>query len=71
MQESNTIKIKDRVTITETTRKLLISSYTKTSILPMLGFTNDIKTNRDNWHAKHMKMQRDAECAVVDSPLIR
>ena len=60
-------KDKDRVIITETTRKLLISSYTKTSILPMLGFTNDIKTNRDNWHATH-EDATDEEIAVVDSP---
>ena len=38
----------DRVYVTETRRKLLISSYTKTSMLPMLGFTPENITNKDD-----------------------
>ena len=36
----------DRVTITGNTRKFMISSYTKNSLLPMLGFANQITTNK-------------------------
>ena len=36
----------DRVTITGNERKLLISSYSKNSLLPMLGFANQIITNK-------------------------
>ena len=37
----------NRVVIQQNQKKLLISSYTKNSSLPMLGFTNKIKTNKD------------------------
>ena len=57
----------DRVSVSETTRKLLISSYTKTSILPMLGFSNDIKTNKDNWYIRN-ENATEAQRALVESP---
>ena len=41
-------KENDRVVINGQTKKLLISSYNKNSILPLLGFGNDIRTNRDD-----------------------
>ena len=36
----------DRVTITGNQRKFMISSYNKNSLLPMLGFANQIITNK-------------------------
>jgi hypothetical protein len=57
----------DRVTISETTRKLLISSYSKNSIFPMLGFANDVKTNRDNWYQKNPNAT-NKEIELVESP---
>ena len=57
----------DRVSITETTRKLLISSYTKTSILPMLGFTHDLKTNKDDWYNRNEDATAE-QIATVESP---
>ena len=37
----------DRVTITGNTQKFMIFSYSKNSLLPMLGYTNQIITNRN------------------------
>ena len=39
----------DRVTITGNQRKFMISSYNKNSLLPMLGFANQITTNKQEW----------------------
>ena len=39
----------DRVTISGNQRKLMISSYSKTSLLPMLGFANQIITYKKKW----------------------
>ena len=42
-------KQSDRVVITGNQKKLLISSYTKISILPLLGYANQIRTNKDEY----------------------
>ena len=39
-------KISDRVVITGNQQKLLISSYTTSSILPQLEYANQIRTNK-------------------------
>ena len=46
-------KESDRVVITGNQKKLLISSYTKSSILPLLGYANQIRTNIDEYLLKH------------------
>ena len=46
-------KDSDRVSISEINKQLLISSYTKSSIFPMLGYANDTKTNKDNFYEQH------------------
>ena len=59
----------DRVVIQQNRKKLLISSYTKNSILPMLGFTNKIKTNIDTYILKNTITNNDGTTFV--SPDIR
>lgn len=46
-------KESDRVVISDHQKKLLISSYSNNSILPMLGFANNIRTNKDEYLLKH------------------
>jgi hypothetical protein len=57
----------DRVHISEINKKLLISSYSKTSIFPMLGYENDIKTNRDNFYEQNPNPETE-EREHVESP---
>ena len=45
-------KESDRVVITGNQKKLLISSYTKHSILQLLGYANQIRTNKDQYLLK-------------------
>ena len=53
----------DRVTITGNQRKFMISSYNKNSLLPMLGFANQITTNKQ-------EMEERENC-ILDSENIQ
>ena len=57
----------DRVSISEINKQLLISSYTKASIFPMLGYGNDSKTNKDNFYKQNPTPEAE-DREEVESP---
>ena len=59
----------NRVVIQQNQQNLLISSYTKNFILLMLGFTNEIKTNKDTYILKNTITNNDG--TTFDSSDIR